>query len=214
MYNKISVDDNIIIRRVIKQDLQEIEFLYKKQGRDAIWLKEGALLRVLEKGEIWACVYKNKIITCGGICTLQTKLPLIEMAKTQDIPFNTNITLMPVAGNNVALKYLLNFLNCRIAGKFHGENYSMIIPAKTGLEYACTCLKNDMVLVAMRPLLHLRINYIFLSKAHIQTDEKNSIIINMNDSLALSRYLDKGYCATSETLKNITLEKVLKNKEC
>ncbi len=207
MEKLFDLDENLMIRRVLRQDLNEIENLYKKLGADAVWTENNALLQVLESGELWACVLGKKIITCGGICTPNTKLALIDKLKEQDLDITANILLLPFAGDNYALKYLLDFLSCRIAAKYKGANYALIIPVKTGSEYAVTALQNDMVLVAMRPLSHLRINYIFFSKAHVQTIESDSITINMQDSLALSRYLESGYCGTFEENKTIQLFK-------
>ncbi len=210
MHNKYNFDNNISIRRIITHDLEHIKQLYTKLGRDSVWLEKNTLENVLKYGEMWACVKNGAIITCGGICEPNENLPLTNMLINQDIAINTKAILLPVAGDNKALQYLLSFLNCRIAGKFCGDNYTLILPVKTGANFLATCLKSDMVLIAMRPLFNLRVCYVLCSKAHVELNEQDSLAVNIADSLALSRYLEHGYCATSENNKNITLSKIIK----
>ncbi len=209
MDKKTYISDTYFLRRLLLSDLPDIENLYCALGADSVWIENNALKRIFAHGEVWGCVHKKQIVAVCGFCTFSANLPYVSMLFRHGIINKHDILIIPPCGNFVYFKSLLNLLQNILHTQYTGNRYVLCIPAKTGLRYAKVCFNCNMVLCAMRPLSHLRVNYIFFSKLHVQTNLISDLTINISNTLELSRCLEHGYCGVGLQNDNVLLEKKL-----
>ncbi len=209
MEKKPFVADTYFLRRLLLSDLLDIKKLYDKLGADSIWTENDALIKIFAHGEIWGCIHNKNIVAVCGFCTSKANLHYVNLLIKHNIMQKNDIIIIPPCGHFTFFKNMLTFIQNIISTQYVNNRYAFCIPAKTGANYAKISFNCNMTLYAMRPLEHLRVNYVFFSKAHIKTDITNSTTLNFTSSFELSKNLEHGYCGVDISGNNVLLEKML-----
>ena len=196
------------VRRLLKQDIEQVAALYAAAGRDAIWADDAALRTLLLYGELWGGFHSVVLTVCGGLCPIDAPTPLAAAARETDLFHADTVLLLPPAGNAQDAARLTEILLARALQRSIAAAPAALIPVKTGAPFLQGCFAAHLVLTAVRPLVFLRPNYIFTAPEGVQTDGENSIMVAVQETLALSRRLASDWRGTALLGNEIRMEKI------
>lgn len=193
-------------RRILPTDVNELCELAAKNKEFSFFNLETAT-SIMQSGEMWCCVNNRQIAAFGGFVPISSKNSLCEaVVKTRLLPQSATVVL-PVCCKEEfkGADRFFEWYHSRAGGK--NKAIASLLPVKSNAQKLGTYFSLGLCLAAMRPLHNLRPNYIFIERI-MQFEDKEAIMVNAQDTLLLSRFLETGYCG----VEAIEIENELKVK--
>ncbi|MEG2930907.1 MAG: hypothetical protein RR825_03895 [Ruthenibacterium sp.] len=194
------------LRRLLRQDMDEAVALYAELSRDGAWADGVTLCALLRCGALWGGFCGGTMVICGGLCPSDAPVAVAQAARATGLISARAMLLLPAAGSAAQMQLfteaLLKNAACRDAQPV------ALVPVKTGAEFAAGCFAAGLVLCGVRPLVSLRPHYLFAARIGVQTDAKNSTMIALQDTYALSRLLEQGFCGVALRDNEVRMEKL------
>ncbi len=192
------------MRRILMCESDKVVELYKTLKKDSPFVGKTAVKVIMQNGAFYGVFQGDNLLACGGFCKQSTPLSFVKrLCSSFNIPKKATI-IIPLAGQSAHCIRLLNFF-CKDNSTF---SFVLTLPASANIKLFNACFLSDMKLISLRPLENLRVHYIFFNKHAVQTEQNNSIIVSLQDTLILSRSLDQGYVGVSLQDNYVRLEKM------
>lgn len=179
-------------RRILPTDISELCAL-AAQSKEFSFFNAQTAADIMQSGEMWCCVNNRTIAAFGGFMPIGSGNPLCEAAvKTRLLP-QSAVIVLPVCCNDAfkGADKFFEWYHSRAGGK--NKAIASFLPVKTSSSQLRFYFSLGLCLIAMRPLHNLRPNYIFIERI-MQFEDKEAIMVNAQDTLILSRFLETGYC--------------------
>ncbi len=203
MQNNYGIAPKFQMRRLLMCESDRIVKLYSQLKKDAPFVGKTAVRAIMQNGAFYGVFQGENLLACGGFCKQNTPLSFVKRLCCSYKISKSAMVIMPFAGE---IKHSIKLLNY-----FCKENSNLqfvfAMPITTDKKLLNACFLNKMTLVALRPLENLRIHHIFFYKGAVQTNQNESIIILLQDTLILSRSLEQGYAGVELDENYIRLEK-------
>lgn len=183
-------------RRLILTDVGAAHAIYDSIGRDGVWADDASLRCLVRHGEVWGGFSAGSLQLCGGLCAINTKIPLCDALRDAELHCGGSMVFLPPVCLPDSSRYAAAFLDMLLA-RFvclGASDAVLPLPVKTGAALLPAIFGAGFSMVAVRPLVQLRPHYIFC-KSKMKNNIKNSIMVQTSDTLALARLLENGYVA-------------------
>ncbi|MEG2286482.1 MAG: hypothetical protein RSA17_04340 [Ruthenibacterium sp.] len=206
MIEKCGAQPSLSLRRLLRQDVKEAAALYAQLHRDGAWAEETALCALLRCAELWGGFFGGAMVICGGLCPWDAPVCVAQAVRATGLASAGTALLLPAAGSAAQMRCFTGALLRNAARRDAAPLLS--VPVQTGAKFAAECFACGLVLRGIRPLVSLRPHYLFVLRTSVQTDEKNSIMVALQDTYALSRLLEHGFCGVALQVNEVRMEKV------
>ncbi len=183
-------------RRLILTDVGAVRSIYDSTGRDGVWADDASLRCIVRCGEIWGGFSGGTLQLCSGLCGIGTKIALCEALRGTELFSCDSMVFLPPACLSGSTQYATAFWDMLLARLVYlgAADAVLPLPVKTGTPLLSSVFAAGFSMVAVRPLVELRPHYIFRTN-RMKNSQKNSIMVQISDTLALARLLENGYIA-------------------
>ncbi len=194
------------VRRLTAGDAPDIAALYRGMGRDGAWCGGDTVRALLEAGVWWGGFADGVMALCAAVVPSGVSVPQVAAMRSAFAPAPVpQYFLLPPAvltENNVpaALCPLLARRLCP-QGVAYAPAFCAALPVKAPAPLLAACFDAGLAAVRMRPLASLRPHYLLAPRAAPDSrradDPLRRIYLPLADTLAVSRLLERGFCATA-----------------
>lgn len=195
------------VRRLAKEDAADVAALYREMGRDGAWCGEDTFRALLGRGAWWGGFADEVLTLCAALVPSAADTPQAAALRAALVPGRPpEWFLLPPAAprQSAALAGELIVLLARTLcphGVARAPAFYAALPVKAPAPLLAACFDAGLAAVRMRPLVSLRPHYLLTPRtahgARQTEDAPRRVYLPLADTLAVSRLMERGFCATA-----------------